>query len=96
MLSPDELKNGMTFVLQLDNAGGERVQWIETLRGETARHWYEIYRRSDWPALRAEAADIFHRRVTETEAEAVRSHRCIFIHPAAVKADELSAGRGSL
>ena len=98
MLTPDELKDGMTFILQLADAGGDRVQWVETLRGETAQRWYEIYRRSDWPALRAEAADIFHRRVTEAEAQAVRSarHRCVFIHTPAVNADELARGRGSV
>src|SRR6185436_9818287 len=52
MLSPDELKDGMTFILQLANAGGDRVQWVETLRGETAKRWYQIYRQSDWTALR--------------------------------------------
>jgi len=98
MLSPDELKNGMTFILQLANAGGDRVQWVETLRGETAKRWYQIYRQSDWAGLRSEAADVFHRRVTEAEAEAVRTarHRCIFIHTPAVNADELAVGHGSV
>ena len=97
MLSPDELKDGMTFILQLSNAGGDTVQWVETLRGQTAQRWYEIYRRSDWSALRAEAADVFHRRVTEAEAEATRTarHRCIYIHTPAVRADDLAVGHGS-
>ena len=97
MLSPDELRDGMTFILQLATAAGDRVQWVETLRGETARRWYEIYRHSDWEALRAEAADVFHLRVTDAEADAVRSRRrrCIFIHTPAVQADELAPGRGS-
>ena len=98
MLSNDELKDGMTFILQLADASGERVQWVETLRGDTAKRWYEIYRRSNWTALRAEAADVFHRRVTEGEAESVRTsrNRCVFIHTPAVHADELAAGHGSL
>ena len=98
MLSPDELSDGMTFILQLADTAGDSVQWVETLRGETAKRWYEIYRRSDWEALRMEAADVFHRRVSKAEAEAVRTsrHRCIFVHTSEVKADGLAAGRGSL
>ena len=101
MLSPDELNDGMTFILQLQPRaapGGGPVQWVETLRGDTARRWYDIYRRSDWTALRAEAADVFHRRITEAEVTAVRAARprCVFIHTPAVAADELAAGRGSL
>jgi hypothetical protein len=99
MLSPNELKDGMTFILQLGATatGGAPVQWVETLRGDTARRWYDIYRRSDWPALRAEAADVFHRRVTEAEAHATRAarRRSVFIHTPAVTADVLAAGRGS-
>ena len=55
MLSHDELNNGSTFILKLQNAAGVWSQWVQTLHGDTARHWYEIYRDSDWPALRAEA-----------------------------------------
>jgi DNA-binding PucR family transcriptional regulator len=97
MLSGHELRDGMTFILQLWDSSGVAAQWVETLRGETASRWYDIYQRSDWEGLRAEAADIFHRRVTDSEAQAVRSarHRCVFIHTLAVKADELAAGRGS-
>jgi len=98
MLSPDELSDGMTFILQLADTAGESVQWVETLRGETAKRWYEIYRQSDWESLRTEAADVFHRRVTVGEAEAVRTsrHRCVFIHTPAIKADQLAQGHGSL
>src|SRR5437667_55854 len=53
MLSPDEIKDGMTFILQLATAAGGRVQWVETLRGDIAKRWYEIYRQSDWSALGA-------------------------------------------
>src|SRR5687768_15317071 len=99
MLSPDELKDGMTFILQLDptETGGEAVQWVETLRGDTARRWYDIYRRSDRDALRSEAADVFHRRVNEAELRGLRKQRrrCVFIHTPVVKAGELTAGRGS-
>ena len=97
MLSPDELKNGMTFILQLGNPGGDHVQWLETFRGDTAKRWYQIYRDSDWTALRAEAADVFHRRVTEAEAQTERNarRRCIFIHTPAVNSTDLAPGRGS-
>jgi hypothetical protein len=98
MLSTDELRDGMTFILQLAGSAGDPVQWVETLRGETAKRWYEIYRQSDWTALRAESADVFHRRVTEAEVQVVRSarQRCIYIHTPAVRASELAPGRGSL
>src|SRR5436190_1573967 len=58
--------------------------------------WYDIDRRADWEALRAEAADVFHRRVTRAEAQTVRNahDRCVFIHPPGVEADELAVGRG--
>ena len=97
MLSPDEFENGITFVLELDAASGNHVRWLETLRGETAKRWYQIYRESDWAALRMEAADVFHRQVSEEEATAVRHERrrCVFIHTDAVHAEELSVGRGS-
>jgi|SRR5437763_3215888 len=97
MLSPDEIKDGMTFILQLATAAGGRVQWVETLRGDIAKRWYEIYRQSDWSALRAEAADVFHRRVTEGEAQAVRTarYRCVFIYPTGVHEDDLAVGHGS-
>ena len=98
MLSTDELNNGMTFILQLLNVAGERVQWIETLRGDTAKRWYDIHRQSNWTALQAEAADVFHRRVTEAEAKSIRTarYRCVVIDTLAVNADELAPGRGSL
>ena len=98
MLSTDELNNGMTFILQLANSAGDLVQWVETLRGDTAKRWYEIYNQSNWPALQAEASDVFHRKVTEAEATSVRNerHRCIFIHTPAVNADQLAKGHGSV
>ena len=46
-------------------AGGGRgnskdsAHWIEMLRGDVARRWYDIYRHSDWAAPRAEATDVF-------------------------------------
>jgi hypothetical protein len=101
MLSPDEVRDGTTFILQVAGPGGDRgdapVQWVETLRGDTARRWYDIYRHSDWTALRAEAADVFHRRVDEAEVAALRAgpRRCVFIHTPAVAADELAPGRGA-
>jgi hypothetical protein len=97
MLSRDELSDGMTFILQLHDSGGALVQWVETFHGQMASRWYDIYERSDWEALRAEAADVFHRRVPDSEVHAVHKsrRRCIFIHTLAVKADELAVGRGS-
>lgn len=97
MLSRDELSYGITFVLKLWDTAGVPFQWIETFRGDMASHWYDIYRSSDWEALRREASDVFHRGVTEAEAETARTSRtrCIYIHTDSVKADELTAGKGS-
>ena len=68
-LSADELRDGTTFILQLPSTGSggradaddassgddaKRVQWAETLRGETAKRWFQIYRLSDWTTLRAD------------------------------------------
>jgi hypothetical protein len=81
MLSHDDLNNGSTFILKLQNIAGISFQWVETLRGDTARRWYDIYRNSDWNTLRAEAAAVFRNSVTEREAERARkSDRCVYIH----------------
>jgi hypothetical protein len=91
MLSLDEQTNGMTFILKLWDANGDPSQWVETLRGAVALRWYDIYRDSDWDALRAEALGVFHNSVTEEHAERVRSarHRCIYIHTESVRTNEL-------
>ncbi len=90
MLSIDELANGMPFILKLHDAQGIATQWVESLRGPTARRWYDIYRNSDWTALRAEAASIFHNSVTVEEAEkSRRAGRCIVIRTDAVNANDL-------
>lgn len=90
MLSIDELANGMTFILKLQDAAGTHVQWAQSLRGAVAKHWYDIYQRSDWPALRLEAADVFRTSITDEQAEAIRSAgRCVLIDTDEVKASEL-------
>jgi hypothetical protein len=93
MLSNDELTHGMPFVLTLWNGSGEASHWVETLRDDVARHWYEIYRSSDWDALRAEGPRVFRTRVTEDESRALRSYgrRCVVIHTTEV-ASEAMAG----
>ena len=92
MLSNDEIKYGMAFILKLSAVDGVPVQWVELLRAESALHWYDIYRRSDWNALRLEASGTFTHAVSEAEAETVRSsrHRCIYIHTDKVKTTELA------
>ena len=97
MLSKDEISDGMPFILKLWDADGVASTWIETLRGDIAKHWFEIYRTSDWGALRNEARDVFHRSVTEPEAEAVRTSRtrCVCIQTHAVVSSDLAAGTGS-
>ena len=94
MLSPDELTNGLTFILKLHDAAGAPIQWVQTLRGDIAKRWYDIYQRSDWVALRTEAAGVFLDRVTEEEAERKRkSGRCVVIKTQAVTVDELADQR---
>lgn len=95
MLSRDEIANGRTFILKLWDAGGRPAQWVETLRGDAARRWYDIYETSDWDALRREAASTFRRGVSEAEAEATRTtrgQRCVFIHTRSVPTEDLAAG----
>ena len=90
MLSKDDLSNGVTFILKLSDAAGSPVQWVQTLRGETAIQWYEIFRRSDWETLRATGTAVFVTRVSEADAEKVRNTaRCIVIHTQSVKAEEI-------
>ena len=98
MLSKDEIANGRTFILKLWDAEGKPTQWVETLRGDLARRWYEIYSTSNWEALRLEAADTFHRDVSEADAERTRTtrgQRCVVIHTRSVHPNDLALGRGS-
>ena len=92
MLSHDELTDGMIFVLSLSDETGGRHHWVETLRGDVARRWHDIYRRSNWDALRAEAAGVFRRPATDAEAAAVLKARVrrIVIRPPAVRFEELA------
>ena len=90
MLSKYDLKNGTTFVLKLSDAASLPALWVERLCGDVATYWYEVYRKSDWEALRTRGAQVFRHRVTEAEAEGVRrSERCVLIQTPAVKAEEL-------
>lgn len=92
MLSKDELSEGIPFILKLWDAAGGPVQWVERLRGDAARRWYDIYRTSDWNALRVEAATIFQTPVTEAVAEAARrSERSVVIKTRCVLADDLQS-----
>ena len=86
MLSNDELTDGMPFVLTLWDAAGTASHWVETLRGDVASRWYQIYRTSDWQALRLEGPAVFHTHVSEAEASKFRSYgrRCIFLHTTTV------------
>ena len=95
MLSKDEIANGSTFILKLWDAEGKPTQWVQTLSGDVARHWFNIYLTSDWEALRLEAAGTFAHPVSEVEAEAARTRRgqrCVFIHTRSVAPAELAAG----
>lgn len=90
MLSHDELKNGRPFILKLWDSTGASSHWVQTLKDDSARHWYDIYRRSDWGALRAEGPGVFRDQVTAEQAERVRkSNRCVFIQTTSVGSDEM-------
>ena len=81
MLSTDELNDGRTFILKLRDAAGATLFWVEKLSGEMARRWYDIYRNSDWEALRGTAMDVFRNLVCERVAhEAQRAHRRVVIY----------------
>ncbi len=97
MLSKDEIRSGTTFILKLWDVVGVPSVWVETLQGDAAARWYDIYRNSDWEALQAEAAGVFRNRVTEAEAEAARraDGRCVFIRTMMVETGELGTGGGS-
>ena len=91
MLSKDELANGIPFILKLRDAAGVPVQWVERLSGDAARHWYDIYRTSNWGALRAEAAGTFRTGVSEADAEATRrAGRCVVIKTLVVLSDAVT------
>jgi hypothetical protein len=93
MLSHDELSDGTIFILKLWDAGGAASHWMETLREDTARRWYDIYRRCDWQALRTEAVGVFLHPATQDEVDLVRKthKRLVFIHTLDVKTDEVGA-----
>jgi hypothetical protein len=91
MISDDELHDGMMFILQLKNSAGVEFQWMETLKDQVARRWYDIYRSSDWDALKAEAAGVFRHPVTETQRDDFlkKASRCISINTSVVKVEDL-------
>jgi hypothetical protein len=93
MLSCDELSDGSIFILKLWDAGGASSHWVETLRDDLARRWYDIYRRCDWEALRTEAPAVFLNPTTEGEVARIqKTHkRLVFIHTLDVKSDEVGA-----
>ena len=90
MLSEDDLHKGVPFILKLPNASRQTSFWAQTLRGDEARHWFDIYQRSDWKMLRAEGGCVFRNRVSEKKAQQLRtSGRCIVIHTMGVMAEEI-------
>lgn len=81
--------------IRLWDAAGVPSQWVETLTGDGARRWYDIYRRSDWDALRADAPGAYTHRATGVEAAAaLKSGRCVYIHTLAVGAEGMAASVG--
>jgi hypothetical protein len=98
MLSNDELVNGTPFTLKLWDAVGAPTEWSETLSGDLARRWYDIYRRSDWEALRREGPAVFHHRVDGTVAGHARPYgeRRVLINTRALNAAEMGAAVGGL
>jgi len=97
MLSNDELAQGIHFVLKLPDGAGASVYWLQKLRGDAARHWFEIYRRSDWEALAAEAVGVFGApSSTEVVERTVRSLRCVVIQPHSLTVGDLAASAGKV
>jgi hypothetical protein len=97
MLSNDELAEGIYFVLKLPDGTGAPVYWLQKLRGDAAGHWFEIYQRSDWEALAAEAVGVFGApSSTEVVERTVRSLRCVVIQPHNLKAGDLAASAGKV
>jgi|SRR5579859_4665282 len=95
MLSNDELADGIHFVLKLPDGAGVPVYWLQKLRGDAARHWFEIYRKSDWKALAAEALGVFGAPSrTEVIERTVKSLRCVVIQPHNLTATDLAASAG--
>jgi hypothetical protein len=92
MLSNDELDGGTTFILKLWDGAGKPSQWVETLRGATAKRWYQIYRRGDWNALRAEAASVFRNDISAQQLDELLHLRArrVYIHTLAVRTHELT------
>jgi hypothetical protein len=95
MLSTDELTNGTTFILKLPDLNGKAIYWMQKLKGDVARHWYNIYRQSDWQALCNEAADVFMAPVPQADAERTQKlHRCVVIQPHTMTSNDLMAAHG--
>jgi hypothetical protein len=85
MLSKDELSDGRIFILKLSDTAGVSSHWVQRLRGDVARRWYDIYRSSDWPTLRREAADVFRNPITQDDSRRIsRKNRCVIIQTPAV------------
>jgi hypothetical protein len=91
MISDDELQKGMPFILQLRNSSGIKSQWMETLRGDVARHWYDIYQSSDWETLRLEATSVFRHSLTDAQLQTfIKTEvRCILIDTKLVRIEDL-------
>jgi len=91
MLSKDELTDGINFVLKHPGGAGAPVYWMEKLRGDVARHWFESFRRSDWAALLAEASGVFLSPVsTELADRTFRKLRCVVIQPQRLTSADLN------
>ena len=92
MLSNDELSDGIIFILKLRDASGEPVQWAQKLSGDAARHWFGIYRRGDWEALKGQAAAVFCSPIGERDVERIiRAQRCVVISPSGLSAEQIVA-----
>jgi hypothetical protein len=69
---------------------------MERLKGDVARHWYDIYRKSDWQALREEATNAFGAPVPPADAaRRQKSQRCVVIQPHTITANDLTPGQQS-
>lgn len=79
-------------MLKLPDSNGNVIYWMQKLKGDVARHWFNSYRQSDWQALRKEAADVFMAPVPQADAElAQKRERCVIIQPHTTNSTDLVA-----
>jgi len=89
MLSKDEIANGRTFILRLWDAEGKPTHWIESLRGDVARRWYELCQLAGAAARGGGPVSSEGQRVGGG-GDAAHARRALRLHPHAIRSAERS------